>query len=162
MIRRALAAAALAGGALLLVGCAGEEPPRSRRSPAETGAREILLRYAPDGWPLARAALDARLAAEFRAADADGDGRVSYGEAERLNDARRGSDGVVAGRIVDWNQDGVVSFDEFAGAARGAFASIDADEDGVATEAEANRPEGLAEPRPDERPAEPRRRKRGL
>jgi hypothetical protein len=131
---------ALLGAAFAVASCADREPPPSRRSPAETGARAVLLRYAPGGWPLARDELERRIAEDFRAADRDGDGRVSYAEAEALNEARRGAGGVVVGRIVDWNKDGFVSLDEFAGAARGAFASIDADDDGQVTEEELNRP----------------------
>lgn len=135
---RSLAAAL--GAALVVSACADGGPPPARRSPAETGARAVLLPYAPDGWPLDRAALERRIGEEYRAADRDGDGRVSYAEAEALNVARRDAQGVVAGRIVDWDKDGAISLDEFAGAARGAFASVDADDDGIVTEAELNRP----------------------
>ena len=133
-------AAALGAALLLASACADRDFPPSRRSPAETGARAVLLRYAPDGWPLARADLERRVEQDFRAADSDGDGRVSYAEAEAVNEARRDEHGVIAGRVVDWNKDGTVSLDEFAGAARGAFASIDGDDDGVVTENELNRP----------------------
>ena len=138
--------------ALFAAACADRDAPPPRRSPAETGARAVLLRYAPDGWPLARVALERRIEEEFRAADRDGDGRVSYAEADAINDARRDEQGVVAGRIVDWNKDGEVSLAEFAGAPRGAFASIDADDDDVVTEEELNR-----SPERGDRPAGPRR-----
>jgi hypothetical protein len=143
---------AVLGAALTLAACADGGPPPARRSPAETGARAVLLRYAPDGWPLAREALERRLAEDFRAADRDRDGRVSYAEADALNEARRDAGGVVVGRIVDWNKDGTISLDEFAGAARGAFASIDADENDIVTEEELNLP-----PERADMPRKPRR-----
>ena len=144
--------AAIVCAALLASACADGDVLPSRRSPAETGARAVLLRYAPEGFPLAREALERRIEAEFRAADRDDDGRVSYAEAEAINDARRDEQGVVAGRIVDWNKDGEVSLAEFAGAPRGAFASIDGDDDGVVTEDELNR-----QPERADAPARPRR-----
>ena len=129
MAPRWLRAGALAA-ACLAVACAERGAP-SARSPAETGARAVLLRYAPDGWPLERAVLERRLEEDFRAADRDGDGAVGYAEAQVVNEARRDRNGVVVGRIVDWNKDGTISLDEFAGAARGAFASVDRDDDGA-------------------------------
>ena len=92
---------------------------------------EILSRYDTnhDG-TITRAELEAGLKADFDAADINHDGRLDPDETHAVNEQRWSQGLSTTSTLVDWNQDGFVDFNEFAGTARSLFAEIDRDGDG--------------------------------
>jgi Ca2+-binding EF-hand superfamily protein len=126
-------AALLASLVLLLAGCAGGPRHPHQRDPglAFHPPIEILQKYDADhDGILTRAELEAGLKAEFDADDTDHDGRLDKDEARAVNN-RRWAEGLsTTSTIVDWNQDGYVDFNEFAGTARSYFTQLDRDNEG--------------------------------
>jgi Ca2+-binding EF-hand superfamily protein len=116
---------------LVLAGCASDHP---RRRHVETfhPPIEILQKYDADhnGF-LTRAELEAGIKADFAAADTNHDGRLDKDETRAENE-KRWSEGLsTTSTLVDWNQDGYVDFNEFAGTARSLFAQLDRKNKGV-------------------------------
>ena len=83
-----------------------------------------------------RAELEAGLRADFAKADKNHDGRLDADEARAVNQQRWENDASMASPLVDWNQDGVIDFNEFAATARSLFEQYDLDGDGVITRSE--------------------------
>ena len=137
--------------AVLLAGCASHRPTRG--GPDGPGHREedwhppvgMLLRYdANHDGSITRAEMEAGLKADFAAADTDHDGVLEPNEVAVVNQQRWREDASATSPLVDWNHDGVVDFEEFAGTARSLFAELDIDGNGVLS------PKELHPGRPDE------------
>src|SRR5882762_4171912 len=114
--------------ALALAGCADNgPPPEPRDKPAPFHPPiEILLRYdANHDGILTRAEMEAGLKADFATADTDHDGRLDEDETRAVNEKRWSENASTTSTLVDWNQDGYVDFNEFAGTARSLFAELD-------------------------------------
>ena len=94
---------------------------------------QILLRYAGKDGRVTRAQLEAGLRRDFDAADLNHDGVLEQDEVRAVNDQRWKEDQSAVSPLQDWNGDGVVDFDEFAGTARALFVDYDADHNGVLT-----------------------------
>ncbi|HWA89993.1 MAG TPA: EF-hand domain-containing protein [Rhizomicrobium sp.] len=147
------------GAAVALSACADDRPrEREPHDPAKPfhPPIEILQRYVTnqDG-SLTRAQLEAGLKTDFAAADTNHDGRLDGDETRAVNEQRWSENASTTSTLVDWNQDGFVDFNEFAGTARSLFAELDSDGDGVLTPKEMGRKqEG---PAPAAAPAHKRR-----
>jgi hypothetical protein len=109
-------------------------------------ARLMPLVSNPDG-SLTRAELETGLKAEFKKWDKDGNGALSQAEVEPLNEYLR-SLNAGASPVMDWNGDGKVDFQEFAGGWRTMFDLCDLRSDGTVTKAEMGRSPNVAPPRP--------------
>jgi EF hand len=118
---------AILGLALVLSACAD----RRDRGPQETDPDfhptiDLLTKYdANHDGTIARAEMEAGLKQEFDTADTNHDGKLDPDEVAAVNSQRWNEDKSTASTIVDWNQDGFVDFNEFAGTARSLFADID-------------------------------------
>lgn len=114
--------------AALLAGCADDKPPRDPPDPGKPfhPPVELLLHYVsnPDG-SLSRAEMEAGLKKDFAAADANHDGRLDADETRAVNEQRWSENASTTSTLVDWNQDGFVDFNEFAGTARSLFVELD-------------------------------------
>lgn len=126
-------------------GMGGKADGEMRFSPVQ-----MLLRYdANHDGKVTRAELEAGLKAEFEAADLNHDNKLEIDEVRAVNDKRWKDQAAAASPLVDWNGDGVVDFQEFAGAARSLFAQMDADGDGVLSVAELH--PGQVQKKPDDK-----------
>lgn len=96
------------------------EPPRRYASQSNPNcARLQPLVTAQDG-SLSRDDMEAALKAKFKQADLDNSGELSMAEVGPINDALR-LQNVGASPVMDWNGDGRVNFQEFAGGWRTMF-----------------------------------------
>jgi len=124
---------------ILLAGCASHRPrPDGDRHEEEWHAPvQMLLRFdANHDGSVTRAEMEAGLRADFAAADTNHDGVLEPDEVWAVNEKRSSEDASAASPLVDWNNDGVVDFDEFAATARSLFDQLDADGNGVLSPAE--------------------------
>ena len=87
---------------------------------------------------ITRAELETALKAEFKKWDKDGNGELSPAEVRPLN-AYLISLNIAASPVIDWNNDGKVDFQEFAGGWRTIFDLCDRDNDGVVPKAAMDR-----------------------
>lgn len=135
--------------AAVLAACSSERPPRDpddKPAPFHPPV-EILLRYdANHDGVLTRAELEAGLKADFAAADTNHDGRLDEDETRAVNYERWNQNASTASTLVDWNQDGHVDFNEFAGTARSLFVELDKDSNGVLSAREWHPPKPGAKP----------------
>ena len=117
----------LLAAAPLLQGCSmfgggGEATTHQPRYASQRNpdcARLQSLVSNPDG-SLNHDEMEAALKAEFKKADKDGNGELSMSEVAPVNDALRAQN-VGASPVMDWNGDGRVNFQEFAGGWRTMF-----------------------------------------
>ena len=93
-----------------------------------------LLRFGVerDG-SLSRAKVIAVLKREFAAADTNRDGVLERDEVNVVNEQRWKNDREATSLLTDWNNDGVVDFNEFATTDLSLFDQIDANGNGVVT-----------------------------
>jgi Ca2+-binding EF-hand superfamily protein len=135
---------AVLGLAFVLGACAGPgEAPARETDPDFHPTVGLLTKYdANNDGTVTRAEMEAGLRKEFEAADTNHDGRLDSDEAGAVNAQRWEVDKSTASTIVDWNQDGYIDFNEFAGTARSLFAEIDRDHDGQLSPAELKAYEG--------------------
>jgi hypothetical protein len=129
--------------ALALTACAGGRGGRPQpnapngQAPAPTD-REIDIRLMlsydenSDG-TVTRQELEDGLRRQFAAADTKHLGFLDAEETRAENDRRAKANGTGASPLIDWNQDGVVDFDEFATTARSVFETLDKNMDGKLT-----------------------------
>jgi hypothetical protein len=150
------------GGLVLFAGwgCASDDrgpalarDPRAARSQVgeiQTNIRLMLTFDANKDGQLTRDELEAGLKAEFTAADTDHNGTLNLSEIQAENARRWQASGTASSPLIDWNQDGVVGFAEFAGTAYSIFAQMDRDKGGTlaGVELEAPRIRGVARPPP--------------
>lgn len=125
---------------------------------------EILSRYdANHDGTITRAEMEAGLKSDFAAADTNHDGRLDADEARAVNNQRWSEGLSTASTLVDWNQDGYVDFNEFAGTARSLFAEIDTDGDGLLSPGELKAYAGHKKPdaQDDDQGGSPRRHSSG-
>jgi len=140
------------GGAMLLavLGCASRGPneimaqdPRAASSQVGEIRLNIQLMLSFDAnmdGAVSREELEAGLKRQFEAADTDGNGRLNLSEMQAENGRRWQAAGTASSPLIDWNQDGVVSFAEFGGTAHSIFAQLDRDRGGVLAGAELEAP----------------------
>jgi Ca2+-binding EF-hand superfamily protein len=144
-------------GLCALAACAPDRPPREDlrdpRAPYHPPV-ELLERYDADhDGIVTRAEMAAGLKADFAVADTNRDGRLDEDETRAVN-AQRWSEGQsTTSTLVDWNHDGFVDFNEFAGTARSLFTELDRDGDGKLTPKEMGK--GKPKPGPDDAPPRP-------
>jgi hypothetical protein len=117
-----------------LAGCGGGPPrPQDRREEEWHPPSGMLLRYAgPDG-KVTRTGMEAGLRKDFDAADTNHDGVLEPDEMRAVNQQRWTEDQSAISPLVDWNNDGVIDFTEFAATARSLFKQLDRNGDGVLT-----------------------------
>ncbi len=89
-----------------------------------------------------RQELDEGLHRQFAVCDVNGDGRLDSKETQDENQRRFMANGTLASPLIDWNQDGYVSFEEFATTAHSVFDQLDKDKDGRLTPDELRLPRG--------------------
>lgn len=127
--------ALLTGAALVLAGCSSggaRHHPRQSTEQQFRPPQAMLLAYdANHDGSVTRAEMEAGLKADFAAADKDHNGTLDLDEVRPINEARWRADASTASPLVDWNHDGVVDFDEFAGTARSLFDQLDRDGNGI-------------------------------
>lgn len=125
-----LAAAVALSGCTTLGLSEREQVPRETDSDFHPTV-ELLSRYdANHDGTITRAEMEAGLKADFDAADINHDGHLDPDETRAVNEQRWGQGLSTTSTLVDWNQDGLVDFNEFAGTARSLFAEIDRNENG--------------------------------
>ena len=138
---------------LVLAACAD----RREQGPRETDPDfhptiNLLNKYdANHDGTITRAEMEEGLKKEFEAADTNHDGKLDPDEVAAVNAQRWTDDQSTASTIVDWNQDGFVDFNEFAGTARSLFADIDRDGDGQLSPEELKAYRGHKKPSDDDR-----------
>ena len=71
--------------------------------------------------------VEAGLRVQFEAADTDHNGSLNLSEIQAENARRWQASGTGSSPLIDWNQDGTVSFAEFSGTAHSVFAQLDRD-----------------------------------
>ena len=88
--------------------------------------------------------VDSGLKWQFEKADADHNGVLNLNEMQAENGRRWQASGTASSPLIDWNQDGTVSFAEFSGTAHSVFAQLDRDQGGAlaGVELQTPRPRG--------------------
>ena len=125
---------AAAGFAVFLAGCGGGPPRPPQHQEEEWHApAQILLKYADKDGKLTRDELEAGLRRDFDLADKNHDGVLEPDEVRAVNEQRWEEDKSAISPLQDFNGDGMVDFDEFAGTARALFVEMDRNHDGVLT-----------------------------
>src|SRR5262245_30278240 len=142
----------LACGALLLAAqaCASGGPETllardPRVATSQVGEIQLNIQFmlsfdANKDGVVTREELDAGLKRQFDAADTDHNGSLSLSEAQAENRRRWQASGTASSPLIDWNQDGVVSFAEFSAAAQSVFTQLDRDRGGTLAGAELTAP----------------------
>jgi Ca2+-binding EF-hand superfamily protein len=120
--------------ATVLAGCASA-PPSHRDQPKEWHpAVNMLLKYdANHDGSITRAEMEAGLRADFAKADYEHKGCLDADETRAVNQERFEEDKSAATPLVDFSQNGCISFDEFANAPRSLFDQLDTDGNGILT-----------------------------
>ncbi len=77
-----------------------------------------------------RQELEDGLRRQYATADLNHDGKIDLKEMQAENDRRFRAFGTEASPLIDWNQDGIIDFDEFASTARSVFEDMDKNHDG--------------------------------
>lgn len=131
-MKRLLGAAVIVALAVGLGACGGGQPPMHMEEAWKGhGPIDILRKYAgPDG-RLTRAQMEAGLRRDFAAADTNHNGVLDPDEMRAVNQQRWKEDQSAVSPLIDWNGDGVIDFNEFAGTARALFNELDRDGNGV-------------------------------
>lgn len=131
----------LIAASLALSACGSSHKPRlDQPRPAEWHPpRDLLTKYDSnhDG-TVTKAELEAGLKAEFDAADKNHTGCLPAAEVTAINEARWTEQGSTATPLIDWNQDGCIDLNEYAGTARSLFTQMDRNGDGKLTPEELN------------------------
>jgi len=126
--------------ALAACGSSGHKPRPNQPRPAEWHpSRDLLTKYdANHDGTVTKAEMEAGLRAEFAAADVNHDGCLTPDEVRTINAQRWQEQGSTATPLIDWNQDGCIDVNEYAGTARSLFTEMDRNEDGKLTPEELN------------------------
>ena len=105
--------------------------PENERPKEWHPSRDLLTKYdANHDGTLTKAELEAGLKTEFVAADTNHDACLTPDEVAAINEKRIQEQGSTSTPLIDWNQDGCVDFNEYAGTARSLFTEMDRNEDG--------------------------------
>ena len=105
--------------------------PENERPKEWHPSRDLLTKYdANHDGKVTQDELEAGLKAEFAAADINHDGCLTPDEVAAINEKRIQEQGSTSTPLIDWNQDGCVDFNEYAGTARSLFTEMDRNEDG--------------------------------
>lgn len=105
--------------------------PENERPKEWHPSRDLLTKYdANHDGTVTKAELEAGLKAEFVAADTNHDACLTPDEVAAINEKRIQEQGSTSTPLIDWNQDGCVDFNEYAGTARSLFTEMDRNEDG--------------------------------
>ncbi|HTO40013.1 MAG TPA: hypothetical protein VL026_03485 [Rhizomicrobium sp.] len=124
-----------------LSACGSSHTPRPNQPrPAEWHpARDLLTKYDSnhDG-TVTKAELEAGLKAEFDVADPNHTGCLAAAEVTTINEKRWQEQGSTATPLIDWNQDGCIDLNEYAGTARSLFTEMDRNADGKLAPEELN------------------------
>lgn len=133
-----------------------------REDPTGTasGIKQLLRYDANKDGTLTRAEMEVGLKADFEALDKDHSGTLTASEASIENQRRYKEDGPQYSPLIDWNQDGVIDFNEFANTARSLFDELDRNHDGELSPDELKTPRGPALEE-QKKPAQGRRGGRG-
>jgi hypothetical protein len=152
-----IAILATAATVLLLADCGGDHywsgssasehrggPRGMRGDPSGTAAGiKQMLRYdANKDGIVARAEMEAGLKTEFTALDKNHDGKLESDEVRAENDRRYAEFGTQYSPLLDWNQDALIDYGEYANASRSLFDQLDSDHDGVLSGSELKAPHG--------------------
>lgn len=127
----------------------GDDAPRPNRYASQRNAdcaRLAPLVSNPDG-SLSRPDMEVALKVEFKKWDKDGNGELSMAEVGPVNDALR-AENVGASPVMDWNGDGHVNFEEFAGGWRTMFDLCAHGNGDVVSKADMERSPNVTPPRP--------------
>lgn len=130
----------LIAASVALSACGSSHKPRlDQPRPEWHPPRDLLTKYDSnhDG-TVTKAEMEAGLRAEFNAADVNHDGCLTPDEARTINEVRWTEQGSTATPLIDWNQDGCIDFNEYAGTARSLFTQMDRNGDGKLTLEELN------------------------
>ena len=148
----ALALVASFGLANCGLGAFGGDPERPYRGPPRgmhgdpsgttAGIKQLQGYDANKDSVLTRAELETQLRKDFAAIDKDRIGRLEGEEVRDENDRRYKESGTQYSPLLDWNQDGAIDFNEFAGGLRSLFDQLDDDHDGVLAGKELKPPRG--------------------
>ncbi|MBV9548470.1 MAG: hypothetical protein JO256_02215 [Alphaproteobacteria bacterium] len=141
------------GGLALLAACGARPPSQPQWNPYSAleprdenyhgGPGAALQKYdANKDGTLILAELTAGLRAEFDQYDTAKTGCLSPEQVAAINQARVQADQSTATPLQDWNQDGCVSFQEFATAPASLFDELDVNHDGKVTAQEFDRAAG--------------------
>jgi len=116
------------------------------------GIRRLLSYDANKDGTITRAEMEAGLRADFAKLDTDHSGTLTADEVRAENARRYQADGPQYSPILDWNQDGVIEFGEFASTTRSLFEELDANQDGELSPSELKPPHGPTLEEPARRP----------
>ena len=145
---------------LLVAACAGPGPRggnANRALPPITETEEnikLMLSYDEnsDG-TVTRDELQRGLRRQYDAADLNHDGKIDIREMQAENDRRFRAFGTAASPLIDWNQDGIIDFTEFASTALSVFDEMDKNHDGKLEPSELRLPQaGRPAPPPRAQP----------
>ncbi|MGA9797348.1 MAG: hypothetical protein WBQ17_17625 [Rhizomicrobium sp.] len=96
----------------------------------------MLIKYVGPNGTITRAEMEAGLHADFAKADYKHKGCLDEDEARAVNQERWQEDKSAATPLVDFSQNGCISFQEFADAPRSLFDQLDTDGDGILSQKE--------------------------
>lgn len=106
------------------------------------GIKQLLRYDANKDGSVTRAEMENGLHADFNSLDIDHNGKLDAGEARNENERRYKEDGPQYSPLIDWNQDGLIDFGEFAGTVHSLFDQLDKEHTGVLTPHELRAPRG--------------------
>ena len=163
-----IAALAAVSLVLFLTGCSSDDDwgnehhPFGARGPrgmhgdpsgTAAGIKQLQSYDANKDGTLTRAEMETQLKKDFALIDKDHNGKLDAGETHAENDRRYAESGTQYSPLLDWNQDGVIDYGEFAGGMRSLFDQLDDDRDGVLSPSELKPPHGpTLEEKPQPKP----------
>ncbi len=128
-------------GLMALILSAGAWPAAAQAPQGLPPTAAILMRFDTDGdMTITRAEMEAGVRADFAAADLDHNNCLNANETRLENENRLRREGGQATPAKDWNVDGCVNLQEFAGAVRSYFTFVDKTKDGTVTMTELRGP----------------------
>jgi hypothetical protein len=140
--------AIVAVAALWAAGCGSSRPRQQVDLMDRSRDIFLLLRYdANSDRQITRDEMEAGLKRDYDTADANHDGKLSSDEVQAENQRRWTQEGPQSSPLMDWNMDGNVSVQEFGGAVRSLFTTVDRDKDNIVTVEELRAPRIAPPPR---------------
>ena len=121
---------------IAIAGCASAPAHRDEQPKEWHPAINMLLKYTGKDGNITRAEMNAGLRADFAKADYKHKGCLDDDESRAVNEERWKEDQAAASPLVDFSQDGCISFAEFAAAPRSLFDQLDTDGNGILTQKE--------------------------